>query len=125
MTNLRVCLMGNMPAQQVMGSASVHGTLSLTAWCNDVQWCSHGTFIIVVSNNDLEQRLTLLPTLCKGVRQWSCCVGYIFGMSFAKPLTELTTIWLDNIMDGVPLENVTGCSLSVIVPCHGHLANMA
>jgi hypothetical protein len=43
-------------------------------------------------------------------------------MSFAKPLTELTTIWLDNVMDGVPPGDVTGCSLSVIVPCHGHLA---
>jgi hypothetical protein len=43
-------------------------------------------------------------------------------MSFAKPLTELTTIWLDNIMNGVPPGDVTGCSLSVIVPCHGHSA---
>jgi hypothetical protein len=43
-------------------------------------------------------------------------------MSFAEPLTELTTIWLDNVMDAVPLEDVTGCSLSVIVPRHGHLA---
>jgi hypothetical protein len=43
-------------------------------------------------------------------------------MSFAKPLTELTTIWLDNVMDGVPQGDVTNCSLSVIVPCHGHLA---
>jgi hypothetical protein len=49
--------MGNMPAQQVMGPASAHGTLSLMAQCNDVQCCSHGTFIIVVSNNDLEQKL--------------------------------------------------------------------
>jgi hypothetical protein len=57
--------MGNMPAQQVMGPASVHGTLSLTAWCNDVQCCSHGTFIIIINNNDLEQRLTLNLTLCK------------------------------------------------------------
>jgi hypothetical protein len=114
-----------MPAQQVMGPASVHGTLSLTARCNDVQCCSHGTFIIVVGKNDLEQRLTLLPTLCKGVRQQSCSVGYVRSTLFAKPLTELTTIWLDNVMDGVPLENVTGCSLSVIVPRHGHLANMA
>jgi hypothetical protein len=46
-----------MPAQQVMGPASVHGTLSLTAQCNDVQCCSHGTFIIVVGNNDLGQKL--------------------------------------------------------------------
>jgi hypothetical protein len=61
--------MGNMPAQQVaqqvMGPASVHGTLSLTARCNDVQCCSHGTFIIIVGNDDLEQKLTLNPTLCK------------------------------------------------------------
>jgi hypothetical protein len=49
--------MGNMPAQQVMGPASVHGTLSLTAQCNDVQCCSHGMFIIVVSHDDLEQKL--------------------------------------------------------------------
>jgi hypothetical protein len=49
--------MGNMPAQQVMGPASVHGTLSLTAWCNDVQCCSHGTFIIIIGNDDLEQKL--------------------------------------------------------------------
>jgi hypothetical protein len=49
--------MENMPAQQVMGPTSVHGTLSLMAWCNNVQCCSHGTFIIVVSNDDLEQKL--------------------------------------------------------------------
>jgi hypothetical protein len=114
--------MGNMPAQQVMGPASVHGTLSLTAWCNDVQCCLHGMFIIVISNDDLEQRLTLLPTLCKGVRQQSCSIGYVPSTLLAKPLTELTTIWLYNIMDGVPPGDVTGCSLSVIVPCHGHLA---
>jgi hypothetical protein len=46
-----------MPAQQVMGPASVHGTLSLRAWCNDVQCCSHGMFIIVIRNDDLEQKL--------------------------------------------------------------------
>jgi hypothetical protein len=49
--------MEHMPAQQVMGPTSVHGTLSLTARCNDVQCCSHGTFIIVVSNNDLGKKL--------------------------------------------------------------------
>jgi hypothetical protein len=43
-------------------------------------------------------------------------------MSFAQLLTELTIIWLDNIMDGVPPGDVTGCSLSVIVPHHGHSA---
>jgi hypothetical protein len=43
-------------------------------------------------------------------------------MLFAEPLTELTTIWLDNIIDGVPPGDVTGCSLSVIVPHHGHSA---
>ena len=43
-------------------------------------------------------------------------------MSCTEPLTKLTTIWLDNIMDGVPPGDVTGCSLSVIVPHHGHLA---
>jgi hypothetical protein len=115
--------MRNMPAQQVMGPASIHGTLSLMAWCNDVQCCSHGTFIIVVGNDDLEQKLNpKLFTLCKGVRQRSCCIGYVHGMLFAKPLTELTTIWLDNIMDSVPLGDVTGYSLSVIVPHHGHSA---
>jgi hypothetical protein len=111
-----------MPAQQVMGPASVHGTLSLTAWCNDVQCCSHGTFIIVVGNNDLEQKLILLFTLCKGVRQQSCSIGCVCSTLPAKPLTELTTIWLDNVMDSVPLGDVTGCSLSMIVPHHGHLA---
>jgi hypothetical protein len=44
-----------MPAQQVMGPSGIHGTLSFTAQCNDVQCCSHGMFIIVVSNDDLEQ----------------------------------------------------------------------
>jgi hypothetical protein len=43
-------------------------------------------------------------------------------MLLAKPLTELTTIWLDNVMDGVPPGDVTSCSLSVIVPRHGHSA---
>jgi hypothetical protein len=46
-------------------------------------------------------------------------------MLTAEPLTKLTTIWLDNVMDGVPPEDVTGCSLSVIVPHHDHLATMA
>ena len=41
--------------------------------------------------------------------------------TFAKPLTKLTTIWLDNVMNGVPPGDVTGCPLFVIVPCHGHL----
>jgi hypothetical protein len=59
--------MGNMPAQQVMGPASVHGTLSLTAQCNDVQCCSHGTFIIVIGNDDLEQKLNLKPLPCAKV----------------------------------------------------------
>jgi hypothetical protein len=49
--------MENMPAQQVMGPASVYGTLSLMAQCNDVQCCSHNTFIIIISNDDLEQKL--------------------------------------------------------------------
>jgi hypothetical protein len=43
-------------------------------------------------------------------------------MSFAKPLTELTTIWLDNITNGVPPGDVTSCSPFVIVSCHGRSA---
>jgi hypothetical protein len=46
-----------MPAQQVMGPASVLGTLSLTVQCNDVQCCLHSTFIIVIGNDDLGQKL--------------------------------------------------------------------
>jgi hypothetical protein len=101
-----------------MGPASIHGTLSLMARCNDVQCCLHGMFIIVISNDDLKQKLTLLPTLCKGVRQQSCSVGYIHSMLLAKPFTELTTIWLDNVMDNDPPGDETGCSLSVIVSHH-------
>jgi hypothetical protein len=44
----------------------------------------------------------------------ACCV--------LGPLTKLTIIWLDNVTDSVPLRDVTGCSLSVIVPYHGYLA---
>jgi hypothetical protein len=44
-----------MPAQQVVDPASVHGTLSLTARCNDVQCCSHCTLIIVVGNDEPTQ----------------------------------------------------------------------
>jgi hypothetical protein len=40
-----------------MGPASVYDTLSLTARCDDVQCCLHGTFVIVVGNNDLGQKL--------------------------------------------------------------------
>jgi hypothetical protein len=56
--------MGNKPAQQVMGPDSIHGTLSLTAWCNDVQCCSHG---IVVGNDDLKQKLNPKPLPCAKV----------------------------------------------------------
>ena len=42
--------------------------------------------------------------------------------TLAKPLTKLTTIWLDNVMNSVPPGDVTSCSLFVIVPRHGHLA---
>jgi hypothetical protein len=113
-----------MPAQQVMGPASIHGTLSLMARCNDVQCCSRGTFIIVVGNDDLGQKLNPNHLPCaKGVRQQSCSVGYVRSTLFTKPLTELTTIWLDNVMDGVPPGDVTGCSLSVIVPRHGRSAS--
>ena len=82
----------------------------------------HGTFIIIVSNDDLGQNLTLNLHCAKGVKQHSCSVGYVCSMPFAKPLTKLTTIWLDNVMNGVPLGDVTGCSLFMIVLCHGHLA---
>jgi hypothetical protein len=51
----------------VMGPASVYGTLSLTAQCNDVQCCSHSMFIIVIGNDDLEQRLTFNLPCAKGV----------------------------------------------------------
>jgi hypothetical protein len=43
-------------------------------------------------------------------------------MPFAKPLTELTTIWLDNVLNDVPPGDVTGCSLFEIVPRHGRSA---
>jgi hypothetical protein len=47
-----------------MGPASIHGTLSLMAQCNDVQCCSHGMFIIVIGNDDLEQKLSPIPLPC-------------------------------------------------------------
>jgi hypothetical protein len=67
--------MGNMPAQQVMGPTSVHGTLSLTAQCNDVQCCSHGMFIVVVGNDDLEQKLNPKPLPCAKVLGSSCAAS--------------------------------------------------
>jgi hypothetical protein len=75
--------MEDMPAQQVMGPASVHGTLSLMAWYNDVQCCSQGTFIIVVGNDDLEQKLNPKPLPCAkvlgnsraaSVKSVACCL---------------------------------------------------
>jgi hypothetical protein len=67
--------MQNMPAQQVMGPTSVHGTLSLMAHCNDVQHCSHSTFIIVVGNNDLEQKLNPNHLPCAEVLGNSCAAS--------------------------------------------------
>jgi hypothetical protein len=66
-----------------MGPASVHGTLSLMARCIDVQCCSHGMFIIVVSNDDLEQKLNFKPLPCAkllgngraaSVKSAACCL---------------------------------------------------
>jgi hypothetical protein len=109
-----------------MGPASIHGTLSLTAQCDNVQCCSHGTFIIVIGNNDLEQKPKLIAYLVQKVYGYqSCCVSHVHGTLTTGPLTKLTTIWLDNAMDGVLLGDVTSCSLSVIAPRHGHLATMA
>jgi hypothetical protein len=67
--------MGNMPAQQVMGPASVHGTLSLMARCNDVQCCSYSTFIIVIGNDDLEQKLNPKPLPCAKVLGNGCAAS--------------------------------------------------
>jgi hypothetical protein len=67
--------MENMPALQVMGSASIHGTLSLTARCNDVQCCLHGTFIIIVGNDDLEPKLSPIPLPCAKVLGNSCAAS--------------------------------------------------
>jgi hypothetical protein len=67
----------------------------------------------------IEQKLIPKPLPCAKVLGNSCAVLVkVRGMLFAKPLTELITIWLDNVMDGVLLGDVTSCSLSVIVPCH-------
>ena len=79
--------------------------LELTARCNDVQCYLHGTIIVVVGNDDLEQMLTPYLTLCKKVYGYqSCCVGYVRGTLCTEPLTKLTTIWLDNVMDNDPWE---------------------
>ena len=50
-------------------------------------------------------------------------VGYVRLLVLVAPLTKLTTIWLDNVMDGVPPGDETGCSLSVTVPRHKSLGN--
>ena len=50
-------------------------------------------------------------------------VGYVRLLVLVAPLTKLTTLWLDNIMDSVPLGDVTGCSLSMTVPRHRSLGN--
>ena len=54
-----------------------------------------------------------------------CCVLLVMSSStsLVAPLTKLTTIWLDNVVDGVPPGDVTGCSLSVTVPHHRSLGN--
>jgi hypothetical protein len=67
--------MEHIHAQQVMGPASVHGTLSLTAWCNDVQCCSHGMFIIVVGNDDLKQKLHSNRSPCAKVLGNGCAAS--------------------------------------------------
>jgi hypothetical protein len=112
-----------MPAQQVMGPASVYDTLSLTARCDDVQCCLHGTFVIVVGNDDLGQKLNPNRLPCAKVLGNSRAASVMSAARCSlKPLTELTTIWLDNIMNGVPPGDETGCSLFVIVPRHGRSA---
>jgi hypothetical protein len=64
-----------MPAQQVMGPTSVHGTLSLMARCSDVQCCLYGTFIIVVGNNDLGQKLNPNQLPCAKVLGNGCAAS--------------------------------------------------
>jgi hypothetical protein len=64
-----------MPAQQVMGPASVHGTLDLMARCNDVQCCLYGMFIIVVGDDDLEQKLNPSRLPCAKVLGSSCAAS--------------------------------------------------
>ena len=50
-------------------------------------------------------------------------VGYVWLLVLVAPLTELAILWLDNVVDGVPPGDVTGCSLSVTVPRHRSLGN--
>ena len=50
-------------------------------------------------------------------------VGYVRLLVLVAPLTKLTILWLDNVVDGVPPGDVTGCSLSVTVPHHRSLGN--
>ena len=50
-------------------------------------------------------------------------VSYVRLLVLVAPLTKLTTVWLDNIVDGVPPGDVTSCSLSMTVPCHRSLGN--
>ena len=45
-------------------------------------------------------------------------VGYVQLLILVAPLTKMTILWLDNVVDGVPLGDVTSCSLSVTVPRH-------
>ena len=73
-------LWGNMPAQQVMGPTSVHGTLSspLSAMMSSAVYTARSSLSSATMTTNKGYTRTLLA---KGVRSLLCCVGLVCGTS--------------------------------------------
>ena len=112
-----------MPAQQVMGPASVLNTWAslLSIGIVSVQLLQH----LPSLSSFTMTRTKVTPYLPCAKVCTICCAPLVMSgsTSLVNPWLSWPPIWLDNVMDGVPLGDATGCSLSVTVPHHRSLGN--